>query len=204
MRRQSPTEEVTTNDHQHAGIAGAVSEIIRHLTLTPEAEGLRRTPDRVARALLELTAGYGDDPAEILKTTFDGEDYDEIIIVEGIPFVSLCEHHLLAFEGTATIAYLPAHNRIVGLSKLPRLVECFARRLQVQERLTVQIADAIQSHLRPLGVGVIVRSKHSCMRVRGVQKDGVMTTSRMLGAFREDGKVKAEFLSLIGVSAGEF
>lgn len=159
-------------------------------------EGLEQTPARVVRAFEEMLSGQYQQPADILKTTFDVA-CDDIVVVTGIRFTSLCEHHLLPFVGTAAIGYLP-NKQVVGLSKLPRLVECFSRRLQVQERMTGQIAEAIDRHLAPLGVGVIVRAHHSCMGCRGVrQQDAEMITSSMLGAFRENATLRAEFLSLL-------
>lgn len=177
----------------------AVAYLLTLLGEDPEREGLAATPSRVVRAFEEMLAGNDQQPAEILTTTFD-EPCDEIVLVTGIRFTSLCEHHLLPFVGTAAVGYLP-DKRVVGLSKLPRLVECFARRLQVQERLTRQIAEAISVHLEPLGVGVIIRAHHSCMGCRGVrQQDAEMVTSSMLGAFRENATLRAEFLSLLKIS----
>ncbi|HMV51704.1 MAG TPA: GTP cyclohydrolase I FolE [Blastocatellia bacterium] len=156
---------------------------------------IQKTLLRVVRAFVEMTRGYQDDPAWILSTTFD-ERSDEIVAVKGIRFTSLCEHHLLPFIGTADVGYLPG-ARIVGLSKLARLVECFARRLQVQERMTRQIAEAIEQHLGAQGVGVVVRAHHCCMGCRGVrQQDAQMVTSSMLGVFRDRAEVRSEFLKL--------
>ncbi len=184
--------------HHQNIIADCIKEILAALGENPDRDGLQNTPKRVAKAFLELTKGYAENPAEILTTQFDLKNYDGMIILKNAEFTSLCEHHLLSFEGTASIAYIPGNDKVVGLSKLSRLLDCFARRLQLQERLTNEIAGAIKAHLQPLGVGVIISSKHSCMRVRGVQKDGTMITSAMLGAFRDDVNVKAEFLSLVG------
>lgn len=175
----------------------AMRYVLTLLGEDPERDGLRDTPERVIRALVEMTAGRDQEPKQILETTFD-EPCDEIVLVTGIRFTSLCEHHLLPFVGTADVGYLP-DRRVVGLSKLPRLVECFARRLQVQERMTRQIAEAIQEHLRPLGVAVVVRAHHSCMGCRGVrQQDARMVTSAMLGAFRTEAAARAEFFQLSG------
>lgn len=159
--------------------------------------GLRDTPARYVRALHELTAGYETDIAELLGVTFP-DDYDELVVVRGVEFTSLCEHHLLAFTGTATVGYIPTPGLgVVGLSKLARLVDAFARRLQVQERMTQQIAEAIDKHLSPVGVGVVVRARHSCMGCRGVRKPTAeMVTSSMLGAMRDEPQTRAEFLSL--------
>ncbi len=161
-------------------------------------EGLVDTPARVRRALLELTAGYGEDPKDILSTSFDAGSYDEMVILRGIKFHSLCEHHMLVFSGEAAVGYLPG-ARVVGLSKLARLVECYARRLQIQERMTREIADALEVHIEPNGVGVIVRAHHSCMGCRGVRQAGSeMVTSAMLGSMKENPETRAEFLALAG------
>ena len=160
----------------------------------PQREGLLRTPERVCEALAEMTAGYALDPAEVLATTF-GESYDEMVVIKDYPFVSLCEHHLLPFSGVAKVAYIPV-DRVVGLSKLGRLVDCFARRLQIQERLTKQIGEALDEVLAPEGSAVVLRATHQCMAYRGVNKSAEMVTSYVSGAFRDDGVVRAEFLSL--------
>lgn len=159
----------------------------------PERDGLRETPARVARSLREATAGYSQDPREILSRTFDVA-YDEMIVVSPIEFWSTCEHHLMPFHGTAAVGYLPT-GRVVGLSKIPRLVQCFARRLQVQERMTRQIAEAISEHVNARGVGVIVHARHLCMAARGVKCSGWMRTSCLLGAFRKQA-TRAEFMHL--------
>jgi GTP cyclohydrolase IA len=176
--------------------AYGIELLLKFLGQDPYREGLRETPDRVIRAFEEMTSGYKESPKVLLGTTFDAESYDELIIVRDIEFVSLCEHHLMPFEGTATVGYLP-DRRIVGLSKIPRLVDCFAKRLQVQERLTVQISNAISSWLEPLGCGTIIKAYHSCTACRGVKKRNVeMVTSSLLGVFREDYKIRGEFLGL--------
>lgn len=190
------------NSIEQSAIRLAGEESVRNLLMVvgenPEREGLRETPRRVVKSLLEMTAGYRQYPAEILSTTFD-EPTDEIVLVQGIRFTSLCEHHLLTFVGTAAVGYLPG-KRVVGLSKIARLVECYARRLQVQERMTRQIAEAIQKHLDPLGVGVVVKAHHSCMGCRGIrQQDAEMMTSSMLGSFRENSDTRSEFLSLLNL-----
>lgn len=164
-------------------------------TLDAPTAGTRETPERAAKAWRELTSGYSVDIAGLFKT-FDAEGYDEMIAVAGVPFTSLCEHHLLSFSGVVHVVYLPT-DKIVGLSKIPRLVEAFARRLQNQERLTANIADALTEHLNPLGVLVQARGRHSCMCARGARSDGTMITSLTRGAMREKPEARAEALSLI-------
>ena len=166
----------------------------------PEREGLLDTPRRVINALQEMTSGYGQDPQEVLGTTFEKDGYDEMVVLRGIDFVSLCEHHMLPFTGTAAVGYVPG-DRVVGLSKLARLVDCFARRLQIQERMTKQIADAVMEVLQPKGVGVVVAAHHSCMGCRGVRKAGAdMVTSSLAGVMRKDAAARAEFLGLAGMT----
>lgn len=172
----------------------AVQRLIEHIGEDPHREGLKDTPARVAKAFREMTCGYVLNEHEVLGTTFD-EASDEMIVVSDINFVSLCEHHMLPFTGTATVGYIPG-ERVVGLSKIGRLVEMYARRLQVQERLTRQIADAINNVLTPQGVGVVIHGNHSCMALRGIQKHATMTTSQMLGAFRDEHETRNEFLTL--------
>ena len=179
---------------QDAGPTDAVVRLLQHVGEDPSRDGLLDTPKRVVKALGEMTVGYGMDPAAVLATTFDVQ-HDQMVVVRRIPFVSLCEHHVLPFTGHATVAYLPGDG-VVGLSKLARLVDCYARRLQVQERLTDQIAHAINDHLQPVGVGVIVSAQHSCMSARGVGKAAEMVTSAMLGSMRDDASARAELLSL--------
>lgn len=174
----------------------AVRDLLVSLGEDPDRDGLVDTPARVVRALRELTMGSYEDPADILSTTF-AVDCDELVVVRDIPFASLCEHHLLPFTGTATVGYLPG-ERVVGLSKIARLVACFARRLQVQERMTVEIAEAMLTNLNPRGVGVVVEARHSCMSVRGVRSSGSMVTSSLLGRLRTNPSARAEFLNLRG------
>jgi GTP cyclohydrolase I len=182
-------------------------EAVRTLILwagdDPSREGLRDTPARVTRAYEEFFAGYEQDPAEILKRTFsEVEGYDEMIVMSDIRFESHCEHHMVPIIGKAHVGYLPA-KRVVGISKLARLVEVYARRLQVQEKMTVQIADTLQEILQPRGVAVVIEAAHQCMTTRGVHKPGVgLITSRMVGAFRDDPSTRREFLAVIGRSAG--
>ena len=171
--------------------------LLRHLGEDPDRQGLQETPMRVDKAWKHWTSGYGKDPAEILKVFEDGaEKYNELIVVRGIPVYSHCEHHLAPFFGTATIGYTP-NGKIVGLSKFTRLVECFSKRLQVQERMTIQIAEALMEHVEPLSVGVVVRCRHMCMESRGIQTPGEETvTSALLGEMRTNLGLRTEFLSL--------
>jgi len=180
-------------------IAEAVRTLIRWTGDDPAREGLLDTPARVARAWREYTRGYQEDPALHLSRTFDEVGgYDEIVLLKDIPFQSHCEHHLAPIIGKAAIAYLPA-NRVVGISKLARVLQGYARRLQVQERLTAQVADCIWDHLKPLGVAVVIEASHACMSARGVNTPGVMmTTSRMMGCFRDDERSRKEVLALMG------
>ncbi|MBI2215279.1 MAG: GTP cyclohydrolase I FolE [Acidobacteria bacterium] len=176
----------------------AVATLLEYVGEEPSRDGLRDTPARVVRAMRELTSGYDDDPAQILSRTFD-ESSDELIMLRDIAFHSTCEHHLLPFHGTVSIGYLP--GKVVGISKLARLVDCFARRLQIQERMTNQIARAIETHLESRGTGVIVSARHLCMACRGVRKESTaMVTSAMLGALRADAASRAEFLRLTSMS----
>ena len=176
--------------------------MLRVLDPEPEREGLRRTPERVARALSFLTKGYNEDPRAVINGALFTEEYSEMIVLKDIDFYSLCEHHILPFFGRAHVAYLP-RQRIVGISKLARLVDVYARRLQIQEKMTVQIADTLQDVLHPKGVGVVVEAAHQCMTTRGVHKPGAaLVTSRMLGAFRTDVSTRREFLAIIGRSTG--
>lgn len=176
--------------------------LLQSLGVPLDRAGTRDTPQRLVKSLHELTQGYHDDPAEILSTRFPAT-YDEMIVVREIEFWSLCEHHVLPFHGTATVGYLPGPDGgVVGLSKLARLVHAFSRRLQIQERLTQEIAQAMQEHLKPAGVGVVLRASHLCMAMRGVRTPAEMVTSALLGRFR-DPTVRAEFLSLAnGRAAG--
>jgi GTP cyclohydrolase IA len=175
-----------------------VRELLRVIDPDPQREGLAQTPERVARALAFLTKGYQEDPRRVINGALFREDYSEMIVVKDIDFYSLCEHHILPFFGKAHVAYLP-NGRIVGISKLARLVEVFARRLQVQERMTNQIASTIAEQLKPLGVGVVLEAEHLCMRMRGVEKqNSIVLTSAMLGAFRERQTTREEFMTLIG------
>lgn len=174
----------------------AVATILRYIGEDPAREGLLDTPKRVAKALKEMCRGYELDAAEVLGTQFE-EQSDELIVLKKIEFTSLCEHHMLPFVGRAAVGYLPG-NKVVGLSKLARLVDCFAKRLQIQERMTQQIANAVMQHCEAKAAGVIIEAQHQCMACRGVEKSGaVMVTSCMLGFLREDSRARAEFMSLV-------
>ena len=178
----------------------AVRTLIRWAGDDPRREGLADTPGRVLRAYEEWFGGYGEDPVELLQRTFgESGGYDGMVLLRDIRFVSHCEHHMAPVLGRAHVAYLPG-ARVVGISKLTRLVELYARRLQIQERMTAQIADALQAVLRPRGVAVVVEATHGCMATRGVHKPGAaMVTSRLLGAFRDHSGTRAEFLSAVGL-----
>ena len=180
-------------------VAEAVRTLIRWAGDDPDREGLLDTPKRVARAWREYASGYAEDPAVHLARTFEEVGgYDEIVLLKDIPFQSHCEHHLAPIIGKASIAYLP-RDKVVGISKLARVLHGFARRLQVQERLTAQVADCICEHLQPKGVAVVIEASHSCMSARGVNTPGVMmTTSRIMGTFREDERSRREVLALMG------
>ncbi len=183
-------------------IARLIEELLRELGEDTQREGLDRTPERVEKALRYFTSGYAQDVKEVLNDAMFVEDYDEMVIVKDIDFSSLCEHHLLPFIGKVHVAYMP-QRKIVGLSKIPRLVEMFSRRLQVQERLTTQIANTLNEALQPRGVAVVVEAVHLCMMMRGVEKQNSRAiTSAMLGAFRERPETRAEFMELIKSSRG--
>jgi GTP cyclohydrolase I len=180
----------------------AVRTLLRWAGDDPDREGLTDTPARVARAYEEFFVGYGQDPRQYLERTFEEvHGYDEMVVLRDIPFESHCEHHLAPIIGKAHVAYLPT-NRVVGISKLARVVDAFAKRLQVQEKMTAQIADCINKALRPDGVAVVIEAAHHCMTTRGVHKHGVsMVTSTLLGAFRENPNTRAEFMAVIGSPA---
>ena len=181
-----------------AAVEDAVRLVLRHVGEDPEREGLRLTPTRVLHALEFLTRGYKEDPKVAINgAVFSEEEYQEIILCKDLDFYSLCEHHLLPFFGKAHLAYLP-NRRIIGLSKLARLVEIYARRLQVQERLTTQIAHTLMEEIEPLGVAVVLEAEHLCMRMRGVEKqNSYVTTSAMLGVFRTNTETRQEFMQLL-------
>ncbi len=186
---------------RYAELSRIVRELLAQLGEDPERDGLARTPQRTARALAELTSGYQMDPNEILNGALFDVTYDEMVIVKDIEMFSLCEHHLLPFFGKVHVAYLP-NQKVIGLSKVARLVDMYARRLQIQERLTNQIAQTIQEAIDPKGVGVVIEAKHLCMIMRGVEKQhSSAVTSAMLGAFRDNPKTREEFLSLVSRAA---
>jgi len=177
-------------------------ELLVRLSEDPEREGLLRTPERMERALQYLTRGYNEDPEKILQDALFTVSYDEMVIVRDIEMFSLCEHHVLPFFGKVHVAYIP-NGKVIGLSKIPRLVEVFARRLQVQERLTTQIAETIQHAIQPQGVGVVIEARHLCMMMRGVEKQhSSAVTSAMLGVFRDCQETREEFLALIRARTG--
>ena len=182
-----------------AAAEAAVKTLIRWAGDNPARPGLRETPERVVRAYEEWFGGYDQDPAALLERTFDETgNYDQMVELHDIPFHTMCEHHMAAITGRAHIAYLPG-RRVVGISKLARLVDACARRLQIQERLTAEVAQCIQDHLEPRGVAVVIEASHACMTARGVNTPGVvMTTSRMMGTFREDERSRREVLALMG------
>ena len=178
-------------------IEAACERILRELGEDSRRDGLRKTPERVAKSLRYLTNGYRQDVDQVLNGALFSVAYDEMVIVRDIEVFSLCEHHLLPFFGRCHVAYLP-HRKVIGLSKIPRLVDVFARRLQVQERLTTQIAETIMEKVRPMGVGVVIEARHLCMIMRGVEKqNSVAVTSAMLGVFRESAQTRQEFLNLV-------
>jgi len=179
-------------------LAGHYREILKLMGEDPSREGLLKTPDRVAKAMQFLTKGYHENGEEILRSAMFREEYSQMVVIKDIELFSMCEHHMLPFYGKAHVAYIP-NGYITGLSKVARVVETFARRLQVQERLTVEIRDCIQNTLNPLGVAVVIEAAHMCMQMRGVQKqNSVTTTSAFTGAFLKDIRTRNEFLTLIG------
>ena len=180
-----------------ASFEDLVREMIIRLGEDPAREGLTRTPERVHRAYEYLTKGYREDPDALLKNALFTVNYDEMVIVKDIEMFSLCEHHMLPFFGKVHVAYIP-NGKVIGLSKIPRLIEIFSRRLQIQERLTTQIAETIQKAIAPQGVGVVIEARHLCMMMRGVEKQhSAAVTSSMLGCFRDEQETRTEFLSLI-------
>jgi GTP cyclohydrolase I len=184
-----------------SSLSGHYHEVLKQIGEKPEREGLLKTPERVAKAMLYLTQGYDLDAKEILNSAMFKEEYSQMVIVKDIEVYSMCEHHMLPFFGKAHVAYIP-NGHVVGLSKIPRVVDVFARRLQVQERLTNEIRDCIQDTLHPLGVGIVIECRHLCMSMRGVQKqNSVTTTSAFTGEFLKE-KTRTEFLNLISAKLG--
>jgi GTP cyclohydrolase IA len=200
-----PTEEILLNEKEGAKpetVASLVRKMISLIGEDPEREGLKKTPERYEKALKFLTSGYHQNVDHLLNGATFSVCYDEMVVVKDIEFFSLCEHHLLPFFGKAHVAYLP-NKKVVGLSKVARLVNMYARRLQIQERLTSQVARAIEDKIAPQGVGVIMEARHLCMQMRGVEKQhGQAVTSAMLGAFRENKQTRDEFLALVGKKSG--
>jgi GTP cyclohydrolase I len=192
-----PKLETTNPTLTSATFEELVREMLVRLGEDPEREGMLRTPARVHKAFEFLTRGYSEDPESMLKNALFTVTYDEMVIVKDVEMFSLCEHHMLPFFGKVHVAYIP-NGRVIGLSKIPRLIEIFSRRLQIQERLTTQIAETIQKVIQPQGVGVVVEARHLCMMMRGVEKQhSAAVTSSMLGCFREEQETRTEFLSLI-------
>jgi GTP cyclohydrolase I len=186
-----------TGDAMAAGLSELYEEIIKRVGEDPEREGLLKTPERAARAMQYLTRGYGQTIDEVVNKAIFDSDNDEMILVRDIELYSMCEHHLLPFIGRCHVAYIPT-GKVIGLSKIARIVDMYARRLQIQENLTKQIADTLMDAISPAGVGVIIEAKHLCMMMRGVEKqNSMMTTSMMLGSFRDHDRTRSEFLRLV-------
>ena len=201
-----PTEEILLNDNKEGAKQESVASLVRKMIALigedPEREGLKKTPERYEKALKFLTSGYHQNVDHLLNGATFSVCYDEMVVVKDMEFFSLCEHHLLPFFGKAHVAYLPS-KKVIGLSKVARLVNMFARRLQIQERMTSQIAHALEEKIAPQGVGVIIEARHLCMQMRGVEKQhGQAVTSAMLGAFRENKQTRDEFLALVGKKQG--
>lgn len=189
--------EPTDADFSNGRIPFAVKDILREIGEDPEREGLQKTPERVARMYAEITAGYQLDPVQLVNGALFDVDYSEMVLVKDIEFFSMCEHHMLPFFGHAHVAYIP-NGKVIGLSKIPRIVEMHARRLQVQERMTAQIANVLQGLLHPKGVAVVVEGSHMCAMMRGVKKSETnMTTRAMLGDFQEDAALRSELMAMI-------
>ena len=188
------------SDNYNKNLANNIKSVLSEIGENTERDGLLKTPERVAKSMEFLTNGYDKNPSEILKSAMFAEDYSQMVLVKDIELYSLCEHHMLPFFGKAHVAYIPNGN-IVGLSKIPRIVDVFSRRLQVQERLTDEIKDCLQDTLNPIGVAVVIEAQHLCMQMRGVEKqNSLTTTSSMLGKFRESDRTRSEFLSIISLN----
>ena len=204
MKKNNAAVRVMTPKREVRSIETNIRELLAQLGEDPEREGLSNTPQRVDKAMRFLTSGYRMDPAKVVNGALYSVKYDEMVIVKDIEFFSLCEHHMLPFFGKMHVAYLPT-NRVIGLSKIPRIVDVFSRRLQIQERLTQEVAQTIQTMIEPLGVGVVCEARHFCMMMRGVEKQhSGAITSAMLGAFRERKETRDEFLSLISRKSDAF
>jgi GTP cyclohydrolase I len=197
IEKSRPHQAGAASDGYHTnreGVAAAVRQILRSVGEDPERDGLRRTPERIARMYEEILAGYHADPVALVNNALFDVEYDEMVVVKDIEFFSMCEHHMLPFFGRASVAYAPC-GKVIGLSKIPRIVEMYARRLQVQERMTRQIADLVDEVLDPYGVAVVVEASHMCSMMRGVKKEHArMVTSTMLGCFKDNDKTRNEFL----------
>jgi GTP cyclohydrolase I len=201
MSAAGPKETMTLSTEPNTVTSATFEDLVREMIVrlgeNPEREGLVRTPDRVHRAYQHLVKGYKEDADAMLKKALFTVDYDEMVIVKDVEMFSLCEHHMLPFFGKVHVAYIP-NGKVIGLSKIPRLIEIFSRRLQIQERLTTQIAETIQRAIQPQGVGVVIEARHLCMMMRGVEKQhSAAVTSSMLGCFRDEQETRSEFLSLI-------
>lgn len=201
MKQKTITSNIAENKLNKNKTMNLVKDLIAEIGEDPNREGLKSTPKRVAEAYEFLTKGYDQDIEDVLNGAIFTEKYDEMVLVKNIDFYSLCEHHLLPFYGKIHVAYIP-NGKIVGLSKIPRIVEVFARRLQVQERMTQQIADTIDKYLQPIGVAVVSEANHMCLMMRGVEKqNSSATASAMHGVFKDDAKTRAEFLNLISLQS---
>jgi len=198
LAHSSRVSRMNDDTAEHSDVEKAFRDVFRWIGEDPDRDGLRDTPSRLIRAYQEYFAGYRQDPEHILQKTFEETDgYDEMVVLRGIPFESHCEHHVAPIIGRAWVAYVP-NRRVVGISKLARVVEAYARRLQIQERLTAQVANVIDQVLKPQGVGVVIKAAHHCMSSRGVHMHGTdMVTSRMLGCFRDNPMTRQEFMSMV-------
>lgn len=198
LAHSSRVSRMNDDTAEHSDVEKAFRDVFRWIGEDPDRDGLRDTPSRLIRAYQEYFAGYRQDPEQILQKTFEETDgYDEMVVLRGIPFESHCEHHVAPIIGRAWVAYVP-NRRVVGISKLARVVEAYARRLQIQERLTAQVANVIDQVLKPQGVGVVIKAAHHCMSSRGVHMHGTdMVTSRMLGCFRDNPMTRQEFMSMV-------
>lgn len=204
LAHSSRVSRMNDGTAEHSDTEKAFRDVFRWIGEDPDRDGLRETPNRLVRAYQEYFAGYWQDPEQILQKTFEETNgYDEMVVLRGIPFESHCEHHVAPIIGRAWVAYVP-NRRVVGISKLARVVEAYSRRLQIQERLTAQVANVIDQVLKPQGVGVVIKAAHHCMSSRGVHMHGAdMVTSRMLGCFRDDPMTRQEFMSMVHSNVNE-